>query len=772
MTVMWIQLWGGLPLAVFIGVVVAARQGGLSWLEAGLRTVPLWAALTWLLTNGLSYGDVLTPSALKVAWGVIAVVAALYAASRYRRGHAQLSAFQLKSLTPFEWVLVTATGGLVLLALITAVMAPPVTIDVLNYHAPRQLMWLQQGSLAHFVTVNDRQLMMPPLAEVMGMQFLALTGDDYWMNLLQWTAYVLLMVTVASTARILGLTRQIALLSVWLIACLPMAYLEASNGKNDLLGALWIGLILREVALARVAGTSWQRGTAFRIGLLVGLAILTKSTALVFAPPLIVAGIWAWRCQDRWPVGRAVVVAALVALVITAPFFLRNWAWYGTPLGVQRAEDGGQQANTAFTPGIVLSNMVRGASQHLSSPVPAWNQALEHGIIAMHAATGIPLNDPRSTYWVTTFSVAYLPAEETIVGAPWHFILIASAVLLALTWSRLRVWRWLAWVVIAMAVGYCAVVKWQPWAPRLQQPVFVVGVVLLAAVIGSFPLKRGKVLVWLAAIIGLGFWWPSRETAARPLWREPSILTTNRDTLAYRYWSFLQERDAKIAEMLRAAAVHNVMIASVHDIPYLLMRRLQREMPGIHFYGAPVSDAIRGNPDAIISLDRLRPLGLYHQLSDGTRYRLVGDTVGDGIYLPESRVRVLGWGNRLPDFAGWTGHVGLAFRADELTGGEAPKTWREMRTDHAELHFPAWGDALFFTATGFKTAPGADSLELAVNGRSIGRVELPEQAARFGFSLRIPCAAGNNTLSLRRSAVGGGVLKFTRIGFNDIAAAP
>jgi hypothetical protein len=112
MTFMWIQLWGGLPLAVFIGLVVAARQGGLSWLEAGLRTVPLWAALTWLLTNGLSYGDVLTPSALKVAWGVIAVVAALYAASRYRRGHAQLSAFQLKSLTPFEWVLVTATGGI------------------------------------------------------------------------------------------------------------------------------------------------------------------------------------------------------------------------------------------------------------------------------------------------------------------------------------------------------------------------------------------------------------------------------------------------------------------------------------------------------------------------------------------------------------------------------------------------------------------------------------------------------------------------------------
>ena len=99
-----------------------------------------------------------------------------------------------------------------------------------------------------------------------------------------------------------------------------------------------------------------------------------------------------------------------------------------------------------------------------------------------------------------------------------------------------------------------------------------------------------------------------------------------------------------------------------------------------------------------------------------------------------------------------------------------------MRTDHAALHFPAWGESMFFTATGFKSAPGADSLELAVNGRSIGRsigrVELPEQAARFGFSLRIPCAAGNNTLSLRRAAVGGGVLKFARIGFNDIDAVP
>ncbi len=761
---LWSQLWGGLPLLVFVCLMLAGRWGGLAWWDALLRTIPWWAAIVWGMANLLSGYNLLTPGGIRIAWVLVGLGAAAYAVVK-RRSRWSVAKGASEPLSPFEWMVWCGVGVLVLLALITAAVAPPVTVDVLNYHAPRQLLWLQQGSLAHFITVNDRQLMMPPLSEIIGLQFLALTGSDYWANLPQWFAYALLPVTVAATVRTLGASRASAALAAWLAACLPMAYLEASNGKNDLQGALWIALLFLEVARARTAGRDGNRSMVLRVGLVLGLAMLTKSTSLVFAPPLIVAGVWAWARARQWRAARMVVVTASIAVLITAPFFMRNLNWYGTPLGVHRAEDGGQQANTAFTPGIVVSNVIRDTAQHLAGPA-WWNRDLEDAVKRVHGWMGVLVSDPRSTCWVTTFALVYGPTQETLAGAPWHFVLIVITVFMVLSWARMKDWRWLAWVCVTMGLGYCIAVKWQPWAPRLQQPAFVVGIILVAAAVDLLPKRIRSGTMWAVALLGLGAWWPSREADARPLWTEPTIFTTERETMSYRYLRYLQERDTALAEIVRVSGVRDVMMVSVHDIPYLVMRRLQRESPTVHFHGAPASDAAH-DPDAILPLELLHPLGLYHQLANGVRYRLVGDSVGDGIYLQESRVHELGWVNRLPAFAGWTSHVGLAFRVNETGVNGGPKAWREMSDRHAELCFPGWGVPLRLDASVIKRTVGRDSLELVINGRVLQRIELPEYAAEVGFSVWLPVVNGSNRLELRRPDEAAGSLQFTRITLND-----
>jgi hypothetical protein len=465
---------------------------------------------------------------------------------------------------------------------------------------------------------------------------------------------------------------------------------------------------------------------------------------------------------------RMAALSALVAALVTAPFFLRNLSWYGTPLGVHRAEDGGQQANAAVTPGIVASNVIRGAAQHLAAPALEWNRGLENAVGRLHEWLGVLPHDPRSTCWVTTFAVVYGPAQETLAGAPWHLLLIVFAVLAVLWRAEMKEWRWLAWVCLAMGLGYCAVVKWQPWAPRLQQPVFAVGIVLVAGGIGLLPAKRRSVGLWSVAFIGLAAWWPSREAEARLLWTEPTIFSTPREATSYRYLKYLQERDISLADIVKASGARDVMIVTVHDIPYLLMRRLQREVPGAHFWGAPKSDASR-DPDAILPLELLHSLSLYHQSANGVRYRLVGDFIGDGVYLPESRVRELGWRSRLPAFAGWTSHVGLAFRVNETGVSGLPKAWREMSERHAELSFPGWGAPLRLDASVLKAFPGRDRLELVINGRVLETIELPDDAAAVRFSLWLPVVSGANRLELRRSNVDAGPIRFTRITLNDAA---
>src|SRR6185436_6701780 len=103
-----------------------------------------------------------------------------------------------------------------------------------------------------------------------------------------------------------------------------------------------------------------------------------------------------------------------------------NLAWYGTPLGIHRPEDGGGQSNEAVTPALVASNALRNASLHLSLPWPAWNAGLDRAVRTAHAALGVSPDDPRNTLWtaVLRFSVGWEPAAEAVAGAPAHFALI------------------------------------------------------------------------------------------------------------------------------------------------------------------------------------------------------------------------------------------------------------------------------------------------------------------------------------------------------------
>src|SRR5208282_3647504 len=83
-------------------------------------------------------------------------------------------------------------GVCVIVALIglTALLSLPNTWDVMTYHLPRIVHWLQQGSLAFYPTQEVRQLISPPGAELCILQVHALSGADYLDNLPQWWSFV------------------------------------------------------------------------------------------------------------------------------------------------------------------------------------------------------------------------------------------------------------------------------------------------------------------------------------------------------------------------------------------------------------------------------------------------------------------------------------------------------------------------------------------------------------------------------------------------------
>lgn len=675
-----------LPITTFLLGVAGLRRAGETWSGAVTRAAVLSALLAWGGTNLLGCFSAVQPETLKV-WWCCCLGGMLWWVRQPAVGE---SARTSRLATGWEWLPVAGTLGLTGLAAVVAAVAPPATVDVLSYHLPRQLMWLQNGSLDHFPTLNDRMLMMPPLAEVIGLQFLAMTGDDHWANLPQWAAYASLPVLVVGVVRRLGGGTAGGWLAAWWVITLPMAFHEATGAKNDLLETFWVTVVLLEVLRARLGGGGRRDG--LWLGAAAGAALLTKSTAFLYLPPLAVVAALAWRnnetsSEQRWRTG----LALGVVLLVTAPFFARNLAWYGTPLGTHRAEDGGQQANARIAPGVVVSNLLRNATLHLAAPFPGWNTALERAVRGAHEKLGLNADDPETTLWITKYGVVYAPGDETDAGAPVQAVLLTATLLLIWRARTAASLRWLALVVLAMGLAYVLTLKWQPWGARLQLPVFAAGVMLSAGALAKVAPRRTTVWLVLGFLLGGVAWWPARETRLRPWKTKPTIFEVARAPGRHRHLPALASRDHRVVKLIKASGVRETVLLSVHDCVYPLMRDLKRELPEFQFVGGRAAA-----PESLLVCEYFTPLELTRRWFDGTVYHLVGDEAGDGLFLREDIVARMDWRERVPATAGWARQTGLNMA---ITGKwlESPLlVWWQFSGPVARVSFAAERDDEFW----------------------------------------------------------------------------
>ncbi len=127
---------------------------------------------------------------------------------------------------------------------------------------------------------------------------------------------------------------RIAELAAILLACLPQwssAHGALDNGN--------LATTLSHLCIALLASALAQRRFSTRralvVGVVVGIALLTKANSLALLPVLAVAGLALWLhspTQRRQSVSSA-LLAAGVALAIFLPQVIRNLKLYGDPLG-------------------------------------------------------------------------------------------------------------------------------------------------------------------------------------------------------------------------------------------------------------------------------------------------------------------------------------------------------------------------------------------------------------------------------------------------------
>ena len=439
--------------------------------DSFLRLLALAATAAALLTEILGALHLIGRTALAIGWSLLAAAAAVYLRSHPRAA----GSFAVR---PFETAIAAAAAAILAAIALTAWLSPPNTFDALAYHMPRIVYWAQSGSVAFFPTVYLTQVGSPPLSEFLMLHTYVLSGGDHFVNLVSWLAFAGCIVGVSAIARSLGLGSRCQAFAALFCATLPSAILQASGPKNDCLTSLWL------VCLVYFA---LQADLPF-LGLSLGLALATKGTAYLFAPPLLAAALIVRPLKSRrqWIAAGACLLGGV--LLVNAPQYVRNLQFSGSPLGYDSPFDNGQfrWRNAAFGWKPTVSNALRHLSEQLGSGNPRWNQGVYDAALAAHRLLRLDPHTPDSPSW-SVYAPPVNTRHEANANNRWHLLWLSVAAVYAgfAAWRRREI-HWLVYAasLVAAFLLFCGYLRWQPYSARLFLPLFVLGAPLAAAALG------------------------------------------------------------------------------------------------------------------------------------------------------------------------------------------------------------------------------------------------------------------------------------------------
>lgn len=181
---------------------------------------------------------------------------------------------------------------LLILIGISAWLYPPNNYDSLTYHMSRVVHWMQNKSIDYYPTPNDRQNVMGPGAEYLILVFQLITYSDFLANFIQYISFIFLIISISYISRILRLPGKWVPYVTIIASTAPIAIMQASNTKNDLIAALMSSAIL--ISSARLYLGSLRKMNYFEfilIGMCFASGYLVKPTSLLITVPVILLGI-------------------------------------------------------------------------------------------------------------------------------------------------------------------------------------------------------------------------------------------------------------------------------------------------------------------------------------------------------------------------------------------------------------------------------------------------------------------------------------------------
>lgn len=248
------------------------------------------------------------------------------------------------------WAICALGLGVLANGAILGLSGPPRGWDVLTYHLPRAVAWIQHGNLGHY---GFSPAFYPGNGEI-AMMVTLFTGSDRVAPVVQLPFALLGAAALYGLAREIGARGRSALLAALAFLLTPVVVFQAGISKNDLIitGTILAGVYLLVRALGPRATAHKRRLGLVTGGLAFGLALGAKYTILPFvaatlpAVALSLVSLWgrdgtpgpgrpfavAVRSPAAWSVALREVGLYVAALALPSAFwFAQNWIVTGNP---------------------------------------------------------------------------------------------------------------------------------------------------------------------------------------------------------------------------------------------------------------------------------------------------------------------------------------------------------------------------------------------------------------------------------------------------------
>ena len=477
------------------------RSLSVSLRECFLFIAILWGVSVTIITEILSAFSLITFGWLVVFWCVVLLGATSFVITLMKRQ--KLIVLSPSCRLPFRAV--PLLSGLVLIVALTGVTAfvsPPNNWDSMTYHMSRVVHWIQDRNVSFYPTHILEQLFQNPWAEFAIMHLQILSGGDRLANFVQWFSMIGCLIGVSLLAKQFGGDLQTQLFAAVFAGTIPMGILQSSSTKNDYAVSFWLlCFVYFSISSVRQEQIHWPYALA--AGFTLGLAILTKGTAYIFAVPFVAWAGYSFVRTFRFKSWKPALLIGAACLVLNSGHYTRNLSLFGSPIGPRTQDAIAKVTSDVISPSSVLSNIIRNISLHLGTPSLRVNSGIEFAVRKFHRILNIDINDPRTT-WPRKFQfqVPGPSLHEDGAGNLLHLSLILAVIFLFFISKEIRSSPALLSYLTALFSGFvlfCTLLKWQPWNSRLQLPLFVLASPFVAVVL----CKRlsEKVIVTIAFVL-------------------------------------------------------------------------------------------------------------------------------------------------------------------------------------------------------------------------------------------------------------------------------